>query len=124
MSAASRTPVHVVTNDLTRWDQARPGDLMLVPIWTDVRPLRGASGLLDWRRCGRLSSVMLAGKVTGAEVEQTLFPSGGRLAWRLVLAVGGGARAEFSEKRLRALMRRTLGTIRGLGASRVALALP
>src|SRR5215470_15875862 len=126
MSAASRqsVSVHVIPNDLARWDQAKAGDLMLVPIWTDVRPLRGASGLLDWRMCGRLSSFMLAGKVTGAEGEQTLFPSGGRLAWRLVLAVGGGARAEFSEKRLRALTRRMLGTLRGLGASRVALALP
>src|SRR5215831_6028412 len=124
MSTASRAPVHVIPNDLGRWDQARSGDLMLVPIWTDVRPLRGASGLLDWRMCGRLSSFMLAGKVTGAEGEQTLFPSGGRLAWRLVLAVGGGARAEFTEKRLRALMRRTLQTLRGLQATRIALALP
>jgi hypothetical protein len=124
MSTVNRPPVHVIPNDLGRWDQARPGDLMLVPIWTDVRPLRGASGLLDWRMCGRLSSFMLAGKVTGAEGEQTLFPSGGRLAWRLVLAVGGGARADFSEKQLRALVRRSMGTLRGLGATRVALALP
>jgi hypothetical protein len=67
---------------------------------------------------------MLAGKVTGGEGEQTLFPSAGRLVWRLVLAVGGGSRADFSEKRLRALVRRTLGTLRGLGTSRIALALP
>jgi len=115
---------HVIPNDLGRWDQAKPGDLLLLPLWTDVRPLRGASGLLDWRMCGRLSGFLLAGKVTGADGEQLLFPSGGRLPWRLLLAVGGGARADLSEQRLRALVRRTLGTLRGLGASRVALALP
>jgi hypothetical protein len=114
----------VIPNDLPRWDQARPGDLVLVPVWTDVRPLRGAAGLLDWRMCGRLSGWMLAGKVTGADGEQTLFPSGNRLVWRLVLAVGAGARADFSEKRLRALVRRLVKTLRGLHVGRVALALP
>jgi hypothetical protein len=114
----------VIPNDLPRWDQARPGDLVLVPVWTDVRPLRGAAGLLDWRMCGRLSGWMMAGKVTGADGEQTLFPSGNRLAWRLVLAAGAGARADFSEKRLRALVRRLLKTLRGLHVGRVALALP
>jgi hypothetical protein len=116
--------VTLVPNDLGRWDQARPGDLVLIPVWTDVRPLRGASGLLDWRMCGRLSSWMVAGKVTGDEGEQTLFPSGGRLAWRLVLAVGAGARADFSEKRLGALVRKMCKTVRGLGVGHVALALP
>jgi Cytosol aminopeptidase family, N-terminal domain len=116
--------VTLVPNDLGRWDQARPGDFVLVPIWTDVRPLRGASGLLDWRMCGRLSSWMVAGKVTGAEGEQTLFPSGGRLAWRLVLAVGAGATADFTEKRLGALVRQMCKTARGLGVGHVAMALP
>jgi hypothetical protein len=116
--------VAVIPNDLARWDQAKPGDLVFVPVWTDVRPLRGASGLLDWRMCGRLSSWMAAGKVSGAEGEQTLFPSSNRLAWRLVLAAGGGARADFDEKRLRALVRRTLKTLAGLKIGRVAMALP
>jgi len=110
--------------DLGRWDHARPGDLVFVPLWTDVRPLRGAAGLLDWRMCGRLSGLIAAGKVTGADGEQTLFPSANRLPWRLVLAVGAGPRADFSEKRLKALVRRALKSLQGLGISRAALALP
>jgi hypothetical protein len=116
--------VTVIPIDLARWDQSRPGDLVCVPIWSDVRPLRGAAGLLDWRMCGRLSSWMVAGKVTGADGEQTLFPSANRLAWRLILAVGVGARADFSDKRLRAVLRRTMKTMKGLGLGRVAMALP
>jgi len=116
--------VTIIPSDLGRWDQARPGELVFVPVWTDVRPLRGAAGLLDWRMCGRLSAWMAAGKVTGADGEQTLFPSASRLPWRLVLAVGAGPRGEFSEKRLKALVGRTLKTLQGLNVSRAALALP
>jgi hypothetical protein len=110
--------------ELPRWDQAPPADAICIPVWSDVRPLRGAAGLLDWRMCGRLSTMMAAGKVTGAEGEQTLFPSAGRLPWRLVLALGAGARRDFTEARLVAGLRRALKATAGLGARRLAYALP
>ncbi|HTA18129.1 MAG TPA: peptidase M17, partial [Polyangia bacterium] len=66
--------VSLLPVELARWDQAAPADAVCVPVWTDVRPLRGAAGLLDWRLCGRLSTMLASGKVTGAEGEQTLFP--------------------------------------------------
>jgi hypothetical protein len=110
--------------ELPRWDQAPPADAICIPVWSDVRPLRGAAGLLDWRMCGRLSAMMAAGKVTGAEGEQTLFPSAGRLPWRLVLALGAGARRDFNEARLVAGLRRALKATAGLGARRLAYALP
>jgi hypothetical protein len=116
--------VSLLTIELSRWDQAPPGDALCVPVWTDVRPLSGAAGLLDWRMCGRLSTLLASGKVTGAEGEQTLFPSAHRLPWRLVLALGGGPRRDFSEKRFQACVRRAFDAVRGLGARRLALALP
>lgn len=117
-------PVSLLTIELSRWDQAPPGDALCVPVWTDVRPLSGAAGLLDWRMCGRLSTLLASGKVTGAEGEQTLFPSAHRLPWRLVLALGAGPRRDFSEKRFQACVRRAFDAVRGLGARRLALALP
>jgi Cytosol aminopeptidase family, N-terminal domain len=116
--------VSLLPIELSRWDQAPAGDAICVPVWTDVRPLRGAAGLLDWRMCGRLSAMLAAGKVTGADGEQTLFPTASRLPWRLVLALGAGPRAEFSDKRLQAAVRRALKAVGGLGARRLALALP
>jgi hypothetical protein len=116
--------VSLLPVELARWDQASPGDALCVPVWTDVRPLRGAAGLLDWRLCGRLSTMLASGKVTGAEGEQTLFPTAHRLPWRLVLALGGGARREFSERRFQACVRRAFDAAKGLGARRLALALP
>jgi hypothetical protein len=116
--------VSLLPIELARWDQAPPGDAVCVPVWSDVRPLRGAAGLLDWRMCGRLSAMLVTGKVTGAEGEQTLFPSAHRLPWRLVLALGAGPRREFSAERLQASVQRTLKAAKGLGARRLALALP
>jgi hypothetical protein len=116
--------VSLLPIELARWDQAPPGDAICVPVWSDVRPLRGAAGLLDWRMCGRLSAMLAAGKVTGADGEQTLFPTAHRLPWRLVLALGAGPRADFSDKRLQATVRRALKAVAGLGARRLALALP
>jgi hypothetical protein len=116
--------VSLLPVDLSRWDSAPPGDAICVPVWSDVRPLRGAAGLLDWRMCGRLSTMLASGKVTGAEGEQTLFPSAHRLPWRLVLALGAGPRRDFSERRFQAGVRRAFDAIKGLGARRLALALP
>lgn len=110
--------------ELYRWDQAKPADILAVGFWSDVRPLRGAPGLLDWRLCGKLSAWMVSGKVGGADGEQTLFPSGGRLPWKLILAVGLGKRADFTEKKFRAVVHRVVKTMRGIGVSRAAMALP
>jgi hypothetical protein len=117
-------PLTLLPVELARWDQASPGDALCVPVWSDVRPLRGAAGLLDWRLCGRLSTMLASGKVTGAEGEQTLFPTAHRLPWRLVLALGAGPRRDFSERRFQACVRRALDAAKGLGARRLALALP
>ena len=113
--------VSLLPIELSRWDQASPGDAICVPVWSDVRPLRGAAGLLDWRMCGRLSAMLAAGKVLGVEGEQTLFPSAHRLPWRLVLALGVGPRSDFSDKRLQATVRRALKAVSGLGGRRLAL---
>jgi hypothetical protein len=110
--------------ELSRWDQAPPADALCVPVWTDVRPLRGAAGLLDWRMCGRLSAMLASGKVTGRQGEQTLFPTTHRLPWRLVLALGGGPRRDFSDTRFASSVRQALNALRGLGARKLALALP
>jgi cytosol aminopeptidase family protein len=110
--------------DLARWDQAASGDLVAAGFYQDVRPLRGAAGLLDWRFDGRLSALIVAGGMTGALGEQLLMPSNRRLPWRLMLAVGLGPSAELDEPRAAQAMQRVLGTMRGMGLARLTLALP
>lgn len=110
--------------DLARWDQAAPADLLVVGFYSDVRPLRGAAGLLDWRLDGRLSALIVAGNLSGALDEQLLIPPQTRLPWRMALAVGLGPAAAFDEARATRVLGRTLVTMRGLGLARLAIALP
>ena len=109
--------------ELPRWDLAR-GDTLAVCLFSDVRPLRGAAGLLDWRLNGKLSRWIGSGRLAGDDGEQTLFPSDKRVAWRSLLALGLGASKDFDEARFRGALQRGLGAMRGLGLRQLALALP
>jgi hypothetical protein len=110
--------------DLRQWDRDARGDLVAVYIWNNVRPLRGAAGLIDWRLSGKLSSLIQSGRLTGADGEQLLLPTGGRLPWSVAMVMGLGARAGFSATRFRAAVRRFVSTTRGLDVHDVALAPP
>ncbi len=109
--------------DLHRWDSGPGGDVLVVPVWSDVRPLRGPAGLLDWRLCGKISQMICDGRVSGSAGEKLLLVTG-RLAWRRVLAVGAGASADFCEGACRATLECALDAARGIGATRIAIALP
>ena len=49
----------VLPLDLARWDETAR-DCLVLPVFKDDRPLRGAAGLADWRLCGRLSRLLKA----------------------------------------------------------------
>lgn len=131
MNAPSPSPsigptpaVAIVPVDLARWDRDGRGELLAVFIWQDVRPLRGAAGLLDWRLCGKLSGLIQSGRLTGAEGEQLLLPSGGRLPWRLIMVMGLGPRLGFSSTRFRAALGRLFTAAKGLDVHEIALGPP
>jgi hypothetical protein len=121
----SAVRISFIPVDLARWDQAAAaGDMLAFGLWSDVRPLRGAAGLVDWRLCGRLSALIAAGHVNGRLGERTLLSSGRRLPWKVALAVGLGARADFTEEVFVSAVHRTLEALRGLKLGRLAMALP
>lgn len=126
--AAARVPpapvVGVTAADLARWDGEGRGELLAVHIWEDVRPLRGAAGLLDWRLCGKLSGLIQSGRLTGVEGEQLLLPTAGRLPWRVAMVMGLGPRVGFSGARFRAAVLRLVAAARGVGVRELALAPP
>ena len=116
-------PVAFLPIDLSRWDHGPGGDALVLPVWSDVRPLRGVAGLLDWRLCGRLSQMILEGRVSGAAREKLLLVTS-RIPWRRVLAVGVGVSTAFDEDAFRSTIDCSLQALRGIGASSVAMALP
>jgi hypothetical protein len=117
--------VHVrfVVPELRALDELRC-DAIAVPFFQDERPLRGAAGLFDWRLCGRLSRLLVRGRVCGARGERTLVPARPRLAIDKLVLFGLGACAAFDEEVFVATIRDMLATLEGLGARTAALALP
>lgn len=109
--------------DLPRWDQAPGGDLFVVPVWTDVRPMRGAAGLVDWRLNGRLSEELRNERFVGDRGDRLLLPTR-RLPWRAILALGLGATRDFDDDRFRDALDAAFAVMRGLRLSTMAAGLP
>lgn len=62
-------------------------------VWSDVRPLQGVAGLLDWRMCGQLSSALKRHEFRGQLGEVVLVPLFGRAGPRRVFIFGLGTAA-------------------------------
>jgi hypothetical protein len=97
----------VLPLDLVRWDEAAratPGrttlpDCLVLAVFEDDRPLRGAAGLADWRLCGRLSRLLKANRATGKAGETMLLPPGHRLSFERVLWFGLGDAKGYNDAR-------------------------
>jgi len=116
-------PITYLPVDLHRWDLGPVGDVLAVPVWTDIRPLRGATGLLDWRLCGKLSKMIREGRVAGAPGEKLLLMSS-RIPWKRVLVVGVGDSQAFTGVEFRNAVDCILKALQGIGVSSLAIALP
>ena len=98
-------------------------DSIVVGLCRGVRPLAGLLGILDWRLCGRLSSLVAEGQITGASDERVLIPTGARLAVPRVVVYGWGSPAEAkADGALRVEHIATM--LEQLRAARVAFAFP
>ncbi|MBI3540931.1 MAG: hypothetical protein HY073_02170 [Deltaproteobacteria bacterium] len=76
-----------------------PGRMALATFFEDLRPLKGSSGLIDWRLNGKISDLILQGRLSGSFSESLIMPSQGRLAAKDIFMFGLGNFSELSEKR-------------------------
>ncbi|MGM0577486.1 MAG: M17 family peptidase N-terminal domain-containing protein [Myxococcota bacterium] len=100
-----------------------PGEVLVLPVFADERPLPGLAGLVDWRMCGALSQWLMGGFATGAAGEQVLCPTRGRLSHRLILLLGLGVRSEHRTDRACAAARQAADAVQGLGARQMTCGL-
>lgn len=107
--------VEVVEATLRCLDDLR-ADVLVLPIFSDERPLTGLAGLVDWRLRGALSQWLVSGFATGAERERVLYPSRGRVTFPVVLVVGLGPRAQHRSDRAASAAADAAATAVGLGA--------
>jgi hypothetical protein len=102
---------------------ALSSDAVVVGLCSDVRPLAGLLGVIDWRLCGRVSRLVQRGVITGARGEQVLMPTFGRITAPRLFVVGWGHSSttiEQADERLQA----TLAMIDKAGVQRIAFAFP
>ncbi|MGB5283245.1 MAG: M17 family peptidase N-terminal domain-containing protein, partial [Polyangiales bacterium] len=70
-------------------------ELIVLPFFSDERPLAGAAGLIDWRLCGALSRKLMAGYLDGSFGEKALLTNPGTLKSEGLLLVGLGDSSAF-----------------------------
>ncbi|GAB5548517.1 MAG: leucyl aminopeptidase [Sandaracinaceae bacterium] len=102
--------VRFVPPDLRRLDELKC-EAIALPFFTDVRPLRGALGLLDWRLCGQVSRLLLRGHASGAAEEAILIPARPRLTYDKLFLFGAGAASEFDDAVFEQVVERMLVTL-------------
>lgn len=115
--------ISVLPLDLARWDEVRR-DCLVLPVFKDDRPLRGAAGLADWRLCGRLSRLVKANRATADAGESVLLPPGRRLPFARILWFGLGEAKGYSDERFRRDVIWIVEVVRKAGITDFALQLP
>lgn len=86
-------------------------DVAIIPVFEDIRPLRGAAGLVDWRLNGYLSQLIMKNRFRGEFEEVLLMPAGPRIEARQLVLFGVGSVEGFGEYLLPAVYRRILNLI-------------
>lgn len=98
-------------------------DALAIGVTTDLRPLVGAAGFVDWRLCGEISRLLQRGIFRGEAGEKALISSHGRLPVPRVFLFGFGPNAEVlacAEERMAWMV----AALQDARVSRVAIALP
>jgi len=77
---------------------------LVLALYTDERPPRGYSGLVDWRMNGLLSTEIARGRISAAFGEKVIFPQPDRIAVKKLVLFGLGPVSEATQGRLRSGM--------------------
>jgi hypothetical protein len=118
-----------LANELGKWDQLdKAPEALMLPFFADERPLHGVAGLCDWRLCGRLSRLLMGGRVRGAWGETTLYPpvvdGVPRLPFARLVLFGLGPSERFDEAVARDAAQKIAAAAAGMKLSRYALVPP
>ena len=99
-------------------------DSLAVFCWSDVRPLTGVAGFLDWRLCGALSEAILNQHFVGELQESLLMSLQSRLPIRRIFVFGLGRSTEFDEGVVDQACGHAVSVLSGAGAESISLAIP
>ncbi len=97
---------------------------LVLTSFSDDRPLRGLTGLIDWRLNGQLSRLLQRDFIDAHYQDAMLVPIAGRLPFGRVLVVGLGKRSDFNAQRFEEVCRFCFAKLIGMGTLHFAMALP
>ncbi len=113
----------VLPLELARWDEVKR-DCLVLPVFKDDRPLRGAAGLADWRLCGRLSRLLRTDRARAEAGETVMLPPGRRLRFARILWFGLGDAKGYTDERFRKDVGWIFDVIRKAGVTDWAMQMP
>jgi hypothetical protein len=119
----SAAPQRCVRVDLAGLD-GLVADNMGLFVCSDVRPLKGVAGLIDWRLCGALSAAVLNQHFSGDVGENLLMPVLGRFGPRRLFVFGLGPRQGCTVRTLIHACGQAVQVMQQAGAAQVVLAAP
>lgn len=99
-------------------------DVLLLGVFDDDRPLKGAAGYCDWRLNGRLSRMLQSGSFKSQADEVLLTDTAGRIPVPRVLLFGLGPRQALDLAAFRSVVRMMLVTAKKMGSSHLAMEMP
>lgn len=100
------------------------GEVLGLFCWSDVRPLKGVLGLVDWRLCGTISRAIEGGMFTGAIGDTLLLPLSARMGPSRLFIFGLGPKATWDNAVLRSGCQRAREVTRLAGSKALSLGAP
>jgi len=99
-------------------------ELLACAVWSDIRPMSGLAGLLDFRLAGRLSGLSREHFVAGSLGEVLFVQGRPRLPFEKVLVFGLGPAPEFTESTFSSVVRHMSRALEDLHVVRAVVELP
>lgn len=119
----STTVGQVITVDLPTLDSL-DAEAVAVFLWSDVRPLKGVAGFIDWRVCGGLSRLLAQQLFTGRRGETLLYPVRGRFGPRRLFLFGLGCLSQTDQESLQRACRQAYEVLNKAGVARIVYSAP
>ena len=101
-----------------------PGEVLVVPLFEDQRPLAGPVAVVDWRLDGSLTHMILADELSGRRGEVLAISTNAKVAAPWVILAGCGRWRTLDGRSYPALIGRLLQLAARSGIRELALCLP
>jgi len=99
-------------------------EVVILPFFSDERPLKGAAGLIDWRMRGRISRLINEGKISGDKGESTLLLPEYRISAKKILMTGLGDSSRMNERELKEAGSKIIEQMVHINVKNFTIALP